>query len=168
MTNEVAQRPWRPWDGRDLAALAACLGLCFVIAALGSAATLPAIPTWYAGLSKPAFSPPNWLFGPVWTVLYGLIAVAVWRVARAPAPAAARRPALLWHGAQLAANWSFAFFGARSPSLGFAVILVLIAAIVVATARTATVDRPAAALMLPYLLWVAFAAVLNGAIVAMN
>lgn len=170
MTTTDAARPWRPWSGRDLAVLAGLLGLCLGIGALGSAATLPAIPGWYAGLSKPWFTPPNGVFGPVWTILYGMIAVAVWRVARAPAPAAARRAALLWNGAQLAANcaWSFAFFGARNPTLGLVVIVVLLVAILVAIVKTATVDRPAAVLLLPYLAWVAFAAVLNGTIVAMN
>jgi len=163
-------RPWRPWGGRDLAALVGVLAVCLGIGWLGAAVTLPAIPTWYAGLAKPAFTPPNGVFGPVWTILYVMIAVAVWRVARAPAADAPRRQALLWNAAQLVANsaWSFAFFGARNPALGLAVIVVLVVAIVVAMAKTATVDRPAAALLLPYLAWVAFAAVLNGAIVAMN
>ena len=169
-TATTRARPWRPWGGRDLAVLAGLLAACLGIGALGSAVTLPAIPTWYAGLAKPAFTPPDGVFGPVWTILYVMIAVAVWRVARAPAAASARRAALIWNAAQLVANcaWSFAFFGARNPPLGLLVIVVLLVAIGVAVVRTATVDRPAAMLLLPYLGWVAFAAVLNGAIVAMN
>lgn len=165
-----AGRPWPAWSGRDVAALLGILAVCLGIGWLGAAVTLPAIPTWYAGLAKPAFTPPNGVFGPVWTVLYVMIAVAVWRVARAPAAAGLRRRALLSNAAQLVANcaWSFAFFGARNPALGLAVIIVLVAAVLVAIARTATVDRPAAALLLPYLGWIAFAAVLNGAVVAMN
>jgi tryptophan-rich sensory protein len=139
-----------------------------VVAAVGSWITLPKIPTWYAGLAKPAFTPPNAVFGPAWTTLYGLMAVAAWRVSLAPA--LERRRALALFVAQLVVNalWSPAFFGLEAPRLGLAVILVLV--VLVATTLFAfwRIDRLAGWLLVPYLAWVGYACALNAAIVALN
>jgi tryptophan-rich sensory protein len=119
---------------------------------------------WYAALAKPAFNPPNWVFGPVWTVLYVLIAIAGART---------------WEGrtggsdlwlAQMALNfaWTPVFFGLHRPGMALAVILALLVAILAFIASRWRADRVAALLFAPYAAWVAFACVLNAAIVALN
>ena len=150
-------------------ALGFCLALVFAVSALGSLATFPKILTWYASLAKPWFNPPASVFGPVWTFLYLLMAVAAWRVWLRPA-SAARRTALTWFSIQLALNavWSPIFFGLEQPRIAFAVIVVLVLAIAATFIRSLAVDRLAAWMLIPYLTWVAFATVLNGAIVALN
>lgn len=116
---------------------------------------------WYHALAHPPGTPPDWVFGPVWTVLYVLIGVAGWRVWRLVGGGVALR---LW-GWQLLLNavWTPAFFGMHSPPLGMAVILTLLAVIVATVRRFALMDRPAAWLMLPYGIWVTYAAYLNAA-----
>lgn len=142
----------------------------FAAATIGNLATMPAIPTWYAGLTKPAFNPPNWVFGPVWGLLYAMMAVAFWRILRLPAEQPGRAPAIGAFLAQMALNalWSVAFFGAKSPSLGFLTIVALWLAIAATIALFARLDRIAAALLVPYIAWVSFAAVLNAAIWRLN
>lgn len=149
-------------------ALAVLIVVCLAAGWLGSLATTPNIPTWYAGLNKPAFNPPNSIFPIAWTILYVLMAVAAWLVWREETPA--RWPALAAFAVQLALNigWSFAFFGAQSPLLGLVVIVALLAAIVWTIFAFWPVSGLAAALLLPYLAWVAFATVLNTAIYALN
>jgi tryptophan-rich sensory protein len=137
---------------------------------LGNLATLPNIPTWYAGLAKPGFTPPNWLFGPVWTLLYAMMAYAMWRILSLPATVRGRSRAITTFFVQLALNalWSWAFFGARSPAAGLIVILALIVAII-ATIRTFwPLDRVAAYLLMPYLAWVCYATALNAAVWRLN
>ena len=159
-----------PADRRSLFALAGCLVLCFGVAALGSAVTLPAVQSWYPTLRKPAFTPPNWVFGPVWTVLYAMMAVAAWRAWRSVGNPERRRLALRIFALQLLLNlaWSFVFFGAKSLSAGVAVILLLEAAILWTIALFARLDRPAAWLLAPYGAWVAYAALLNISILRLN
>jgi benzodiazapine receptor len=154
---------------KSTGALLVFLALSLVVALAAGAVTRPAIASWYAGLAKPFFTPPNWLFGPAWTVLYILIAVAGWRIWRTP-ESASRRWALVAYGLQLALNcaWSFLFFGARNPLLGLIDILALEAAILWTLSLFARLDRPAAWLMLPYALWVAYATALNAAILSLN
>ncbi len=136
----------------------------------GSAATVPQIPTWYAGLVKPPFNPPNWIFAPVWTALYALMALGVFRILRLPIGTPGRRRALLVYHLQLLFNigWSFAFFGANSPIAGLAVILPLIALIAATIAAFRPLDRLASNLLWPYLAWVAFATLLNASIWWLN
>lgn len=150
-------------------ALAGLVAATLAVGAVGSAVTAPAIPTWYAGLARPSFAPPNWVFGPVWTTLYVMIAVAAWLVWRLP-PGAARRAALRLFVAQLALNslWSILFFGVRRIDLALLEIAVLWAAIAATTVAYARLSRPAALLMLPYLAWVSFAAALNLAFWRLN
>ena len=129
---------------------------------LGSLATIPNIPGWYAGLAKPPLTPPNGVFGPAWTVLYGLMAYAIWRVLRAE-PGLRRTAALRWLYVQLALNalWSWLFFGLRNPLLGALDIVPLLACVLVAIAAVRRVDRLAAALLVPYAAWTTFATYLN-------
>jgi translocator protein len=140
------------------------------VSALGSLATVPNIPTWYAGLEKPGFTPPNWVFGPVWTVLYAMMALALWRILSLPRGLPGRSGAVAVFFAQLALNglWSWAFFAARSPLAGLIVILALIVAIIATIRAFQPLDRGAAWLLAPYLAWVAYATALNGAIWRLN
>lgn len=121
---------------------------------------------WYAGLVKPAFNPPNWIFAPVWTLLYIFIAVAGWRVwSRGPASAAQR----IWWG-QLGLNflWSPVFFSIQSTGGALAIIVALLAMIAAFIALTRRADPVAALLFIPYAAWVSFATLLNAALFALN
>jgi len=136
----------------------------------GSLATYPNIPGWYAGLEKPSFTPPNWAFPAAWTLLYGLMALSLWRILSLPKDRPGRSGAIMAYFVQLALNclWSFAFFGARSPAVGLVVILALIVAILATMRAFCPLDRAAALLLAPYLAWVVFATVLNGAVWQLN
>ena len=142
----------------------ASLLVCQLAGALGSLFTAPAIPGWYAGLVNPSFSPPNWVFAPVWTALFLLMGVAlalVWqRKGHPEAPAALRWFAIQW---MLNVLWSIAFFGLHSPLLGLVDIVALWVAIVVTILRFRRISRPAAWLLAPYIAWVSFALILNAA-----
>lgn len=144
-----------------------CLA-CFLAAGLGSLFTMVSVESWYAGLARPSWSPPDWVFGPVWTALYAMMAVAGWLAWR-PGGAAGRR-ALGWFAVQLLLNvgWSAVFFGLQMPGLAFVEILALWAAIAATLVTSWRVSRPAGVLLAPYLLWVSFAAVLNLAIWRLN
>lgn len=160
----VHARSVHPWRMAILAIV-----VVFSASAIGGYVTYPAIAGWYAGLIKPAFTPPNWLFGPVWTLLYILMAVGFWRVLTRR-EATGRAQAILWFLIQMALNasWSVAFFGLRSPVAGLLVIALLLIAIVMTILRFWRVDRQAAWLLSPYLLWVSFASALNLAIFWLN
>lgn len=121
---------------------------------------------WYAGLVKPSFNPPAWLFGPVWTVLYILIAVAGWRVWQRDRTG---WPMKLWW-VQMALNflWTPVYFGAHQIGLALVVILLMLAAILAFIASAWRQDRVAAWLFVPYAAWVAFASLLNGSIWMLN
>lgn len=151
---------------RQWLVLAGFLGLCLIVGGLGGYVTAPSVIEWYPTLVKPSWQPPNWLFGPVWTVLYVMMAVAAWLVWKA---GNARSALTLW-GAQLLLNfaWSFLFFGARSPGLGLIDIIALWLAIAATIFAFAFKSRLAAFLMVPYLCWVSFALALNAAIFMMN
>ena len=156
----------RPW--RLVHALAAVLPVVLA-GAIGSAATLPAIPTWYAGLAKPWFTPPNGVFGPAWTTLYALMAIAFYRILRhRPDRARAQAIAIFLLHMALNALWSVAFFGSRSPALGLADIALVWTVALVNVVLFWRLDRMAGALMAPNLLWVTFAAMLNIAVWRLN
>ncbi|WP_165249055.1 TspO/MBR family protein [Paludisphaera soli] len=160
---------------RSVAAQAAGLvGFLLVTAAaaaLGSMATIPNVDSWYAGLRKPPWTPPNWLFGPAWTLLYTLMAVAAWLVwRRRDVDPQARRNALGCWAFQLALNaaWSWLFFGFQKPGLAFVELVSLWLMILATLVSFAGIDRKAAALLVPYLMWVTYAWALNGAIYRLN
>jgi len=140
-------------------ALVGFIGLCLLVGGADAALVTRAIPTWYASLTAPPGTPPNWVFPVVWTALYVMIGVAGWLVWRR---SGATRPLRLW-GWQLAANalWTPAFFGLHNPPLGFAVLLVLLGLIGVTMHSFARLNRAAVWLMVPYLAWTGFAAYLN-------
>ena len=133
------------------------------VAGLGSWATLPNIPTWYDRLAKPPLVPPNWVFGPVWTLLYAMMAYAVWRVlSAAPAlPGRGRAVAMFFVQLGLNAIWPWAFFAGRSPAAGALNIVALDLAVLATIALFWRVDRIAALCLAPYLAWVMFATYLN-------
>jgi tryptophan-rich sensory protein len=159
MTDEKLKHSWL--------ALVVLIAICFSVAGLGSIATTPSIPNWYAGLAKPSWTPPGWLFGPVWSVLYLSMAVAAWLVWR---QGNALVPMILFV-VQLAFNaaWSWLFFGMHNPGAALIDIVLLWAAIA-ATTIAAFWRRSLVAglLFVPYLAWVSFAAVLNFAIWRLN
>ena len=145
--------------------LAGFLVLCLGAGALGGWTTAQAVIDWYPNLVKPSFNPPPWIFGPVWTLLYIMMAVAAWLAWQTGA-----RAALVLFFIQLALNcaWSFLFFGLKSPGLALIEILVLWAAIAATLVAFYRHSRAAGWLMAPYLAWVSFAAVLNAAIWRLN
>jgi translocator protein len=142
------------------------LALCLGVGAIGGFATTHSVVDWYPTLVRPSWTPPSWLFGPVWTLLYVMMAVAAWRVWRR----GDERVPMLLFGAQLALNlaWSILFFGAKSPGLALVDIVALWLAIAASIYAFAMKDRIAAFLMVPYLCWVSFALALNSAIWMLN
>jgi len=141
--------------------------LVLLVGALGGLATDTR--GWFEALEKPAFNPPSWVFGPVWTTLYLMMAYAAWRVvARAGWPSA--RPALILFALQLALNlaWSWLFFAAQRPDLALVDIVVLDLAVLATGWSFSRHDRPAAWLLVPYAVWIAFATALNADFVRLN
>lgn len=147
-----------------------CVSLCMATGLFSGISTADAIQNWYSTLNKPFFNPPNWIFAPVWTLLYFLLGLAV---------------ALVWHKGwrdkeiklaigifilQFAVNliWSPTFFNLQAPTIAFIIIIILWILILLTIMRFNKVHRPAALLMIPYWLWVSFATVLNGSIVYLN
>ncbi|MDA1314761.1 MAG: tryptophan-rich sensory protein [Acidobacteria bacterium] len=154
---------------RNYLILVVLVTICLAVGFVGSLATRTSVDTWYAGLSKPAWTPPNWVFGPVWTLLYILMAVAAWLVVRQSVLRESRL-AIFAFGVQLVLNlaWSFLFFWLRVPGIAFFEIWVLWTAILVTVVLFFRVSATAGWLMAPYLVWVSYAAALNFAIWRMN
>ena len=151
---------------RDILGLAAFVVLCFGVSLLGGRATLPALAHWYPELAKPAWTPPPWVFGPVWTLVYPMLAVAgwlAWREGRS-------HRAVLLYMLQLTLNgaWPWIFFGERRIGWALVCVVVMWLAILGTLAAFWRVSRTAAILLVPYLGWVAFAAALNAALWWMN
>lgn len=143
--------------------------VCLAVGAIGSLATASAITGWYATLTKPWFNPPNWLFGPVWTVLYILMGVSLARLLLARF-SRQRLEALITFGGQLIFNllWSPLFFGVHAIAAALVVIVLMWIGIVATIGYAWRVDRLAALLLMPYILWVSFASILNAALWWLN
>ena len=158
----VLSEPRQLSVGWQIFGLVAWLVLCFAASGIGASVTIPEIDGWYATLTKPSFNPPNWIFSPVWSVLFLMMAVAAWLVwrrfgfKRAPA-------AMTVFLIQLIANvmWSILFFGMQSPSMAFFWICVLWSLIVSTIMLFWKKSSLAGAILLPYLGWVTFAGLLN-------
>ncbi len=148
--------------------LVAAILICEFAGGIGSIFTLQSIPTWYAALVKPGFSPPNWVFGPVWILLYALMGVAAYWIHVSGDKRS--KAALSVFGIQLALNvlWSIAFFGLRSPLYGLAVIVLLWLSIAATMARFYEIDKKAGLILIPYMLWVTFALILNFSVWRLN
>ena len=155
---------------RDILKLVVSIIACLAAGAIGSIFTRSAIPTWYATLEKPTFNPPNWLFAPVWTLLYLLMGIAAFLVWRKGLENRQVRIALIVFLVQLILNalWSVVFFGLESPLYGLIVIVALWVAILFTVLKFYRVSLAASVLLWPYLLWVTFAAVLNSSIWLLN
>ncbi|MES2014685.1 MAG: TspO/MBR family protein [Patescibacteria group bacterium] len=155
---------------KSLGALVVSLLLVYGAAFLGTYFTVGAIDSWYATLVRPTFAPPNWIFAPVWTLLYALMAIAAWRVYGKWKTNRTVGMTLAVYVVHLAINtlWSIVFFGFHSPLMAFGVIAILWALIIYLTLRFYAIDHIAGILFIPYLLWVSFAAYLNLSIVLLN
>ena len=147
--------------------LMAFLLLTLLVGAAGTLFAEPSIPTWYAGLNKPSFNPPNWVFAPVWTTLYGLMAVAAWRVWKV---VSLNSPELIIWMSQLTLNffWSAIFFSLHLILLALVEMALLWLLILVTIILFWRRDRIAGLLFVPYLAWVSFAFALNFAIWQLN
>ena len=154
---------------RDWIALLVFIGICFAVAASGSVFTASSVKTWYPGLLKPAGTPAPWVFGPVWSTLYLLMAAAAWLVWRQRIHEDVRL-ALALFMAQLILNglWSFVFFGLRRPGAALVEIVFLLVAIAVTAMQFAKHSRLAFWLMTPYCAWVIYASYLNFGIWRLN
>jgi tryptophan-rich sensory protein len=144
--------------------------ICNLVGLAASTVTIDAIPGWYASLNKPSFNPPNWLFGPVWTTLYilmGISAAMIWQIGMNRQDV---KHALSVFGIQLMLNgiWSYLFFGFQSPLIAFIEILLLLGMIILTILRFKELKPLAAWLLIPYLLWVSFASILNFSIYTLN
>jgi tryptophan-rich sensory protein len=159
----------KPSRLRSSLALAVLGGLTAAAAVIGTRATLQGKGLWYRRLKKAPFNPPDWVFGPVWAVLYTMMTISAWRVYRQP-PSTARSAALGLWGAQLGLNaaWSVFFFGEHQPKTALVDVGLLVGSVGSYAAVASKVDRPAAMLMLPYLGWCGFASALNEEIVRRN
>lgn len=160
-TVRVKQRTWP--------SLLVFVLICFGAAALGSLFTAGSVETWYAGITKPAWTPPNWLFGPVWTLLYLMMAISGWLIWRKRQQTPAKTVLILF-GAQLALNtlWSVLFFGLHLTGWAIVDILALWALISWYTLTARRISAPAALLFVPYWAWVSFATALNIAVWRLN
>jgi benzodiazapine receptor len=155
---------------RDILELAGALFVCQLAGLVGSVFTTPAIPTWYASLNKPLFTPPSWVFAPVWVTLFTLMGLSLFIILRKGFEKPAIKRAVSLFGAQLVLNmlWSVAFFGLRSPLYGLFVIVLLWIALLATISVFYRISRTAAILLVPYFLWGSFASVLNLSILILN
>lgn len=154
---------------RASAGLVLWCGLCLTIGVTGSVATSSSLTDWYPALSKPPWTPPDWIFAPVWTLLYILMGTSAWLVWKPQGFAAARTPlGLFLIQLTLNAAWSWLFFGLRNPMAGLLDIALLWVAIIATILSFYRYNPRAAWLMLPYLAWVSYAAALNFAIFRLN
>jgi tryptophan-rich sensory protein len=151
---------------REIWALIGFVVLCLAVGGLGGWVTAVPVVEWYPSIAKPSWTPPSWVFGPVWTLLFILMGIAAWLVWRS----GNARGAMILFGAQLLLNlaWSVLFFGARSPGLGLVDIVPLWITIAATIFAFSLRSRVAAFLMVPYLAWVSFATALNAAIYMLN
>ncbi|MGZ5871061.1 MAG: TspO/MBR family protein [Bradyrhizobium sp.] len=155
---------------KSIIRLSLSLLLCLGVGIIEGQVTRPEIPTWYASLIKPSWTPPPLAFPIAWTLLYALMALSLWRLWDLEARSPARTKAMVWFFIQLALNalWSPVFFGLHGTRAALAIIIALLIAIAATILAAFRVDRLAAWLLAPYLLWVAYATTINMGVVAMN
>jgi len=149
--------------------LIVCVVICFMVAAIGGYATTSSIDVWYAGITKPTWNPPNWIFGPVWSTLYLMMAISLWLVWRKSGITNAKF-AIGIFAVQLVLNllWSIIFFAMHQLGWALVEVIMLWSAIVLTIIVFHKHSKPAAYLLIPYLLWVTFASFLNYTIWSLN
>ncbi|MEP7254479.1 MAG: TspO/MBR family protein [Ferruginibacter sp.] len=148
--------------------ISVCVVLCLALGLLSGFSTVESINNWYRFINKPTWNPPDWLFGPVWTLLYVLMGIAVALVWHTPHQN--KKTAIIFFASQLVLNlaWSFIFFNLHAIGWAFTEIMIMLVLIAITIAVFYKISKPAAWLMLPYLIWVSFATVLNGSIWYLN
>lgn len=146
------------------------IAICLLAGGLGTIFTIPSIPTWYATLVKPSFSPPNYLFGPVWTILYILMGISLYLIWKKGTKTQKVREALMIFGLQLFLNavWSPIFFGARNLFVALIVIIFMWYFILKTILSFGKINKTASYLLYPYLAWVSFASILNFSVWMLN
>ena len=155
---------------RSVLLLIGCILLPVLVGVVGSFITTASISTWYTTLTKPWFTPPNWVFAPVWTTLYCMMGVSLWLIIKDGFDDDEVKDGAICFAAQLALNflWSIAFFGLRSPLMGMIVIVLLLVLIVLTIQRFRHISKPAAYLLIPYFCWTCCATILNTSILLLN
>jgi tryptophan-rich sensory protein len=150
--------------------LLVCLALCLGVGFAGGSVTYPEIPTWYASLVKPSWTPPNWTFPLVWNILYTMMAVSLWLLWERGRNAVVTRTAIILFVVQLVLNaaWSPVFFALHQTRVALAIIVLMAIAIAATIVAAWLTQRVAALLLIPYLAWVLYAASLNAGIVVLN
>lgn len=155
----------------DYFILLAFIAVPLIVGFTASLSTIPAIQGWYQTINKPSFNPPNWIFGPVWTFLYVLMGIGSWMIWLKRNKLRNQVPtALIIYFITLVLNflWSILFFKFENPTLAVVNIALLWASIVWLITKWKPINRTAAYIQIPYLLWVSFATILNAAIVYLN
>jgi translocator protein len=144
--------------------------ICFLAGGIGSIFTISAIPTWYAHINKPFFSPPNWIFGPVWTTLYILMGISLYLIWIKGFKTKKVRDAIVLFVIQLTLNaiWSPVFFGYKNLLLAFVIIIAMIFYVVKTILAFSKIDKRASYLLYPYLAWISFASILNFSVWFLN
>ncbi len=159
-----------PGKSHSYGKLIAAVLLCLIVGSMGSLVTMTGSGSWYASLEKPAFTPPNWVFGPVWTMLFILMGIALYLIWQSGTERREVQIALAVFAIQFALNilWSFLFFGMESPILGLVDIVLLWIMIAVTIVLFYQIRKIAAYLLIPYLVWVSIATALNYSIYILN
>ena len=149
--------------------LSLCITFPLLIGGISGYATATSINDWYVGINKPSFNPPNYLFGPVWTILYILMGISFYRILQSPQNTQ-QKNAIIIFCIQLFLNfcWSFLFFNFQLLGISFIEIIMMWISILTMIYTFSKIDKTAAYLQIPYLLWVSFASVLNGSIWFLN
>jgi translocator protein len=154
----------------SIAKLAGAVAACEAAGGIGAFLSREGLQEWYPKLQKPPFNPPDWVFGPTWTLLYALMGTSLWLAEEQDEDGAAKWNSRVFFGSQLLLNvlWTYVFFGRRSPGWALVEVLVLLAAIAATVVSFSKVSRTAAVLLVPYLVWTGFASVLNFSVWRLN
>ena len=144
-----------------------CIIICFIPAIVGSYFTAEAIPTWYDTIEKPTFNPPDWIFGPVWTILYITMGISLYFIVTSKIK---NSIAIYFFFTQLILNglWSILFFGMKNPLLAFIDIIFLVGFVLTTIITSAKVSKVSSIILIPYLFWISFATILNYSILILN
>lgn len=157
-------------ETRDIAGIIAGIAFCQLVGLVGAYFTMPEISTWYATLNTPSFTPPGWFIGAVWIILYTLMGIALYIIWDCGLERHDVRRALSFFAVQLSLNalWSAAFFGMHSPLFGFSVIILLWLTLLATAILFYRLSKTAGWLLVPYVLWVGFASILNLLVMLLN